>query len=141
MYRLDLYYRVKTLLEKGYIQRKIARELGIHRKTVKKILTELGKDRYAPRPIQNEKRLEAHQDQIQQRFDEGMSMKLIYQWLINNHQFNVSYPTVARYVQEFKTSEVYMPLAYDLGDEAQIDFRFMGRFLKMGRWSKYGVLP
>jgi len=51
MYRVDMYYTIKTLLDKGYSQRKIARELGIHRKTVKKIQAELEKGHHAPRPI------------------------------------------------------------------------------------------
>lgn len=136
MYRVDMYYTVKTLLEKGYSQRKIARELGIHRKTVKKIQTELEKGHHAPRPIQKEKRLDAYKDQIQQRFEEGWSAELIHNWLINNRQCDVSYPTVARYVQEFKASEVYVPLLCDPGEEAQVDFGYMGRFLKNGKMVK-----
>ena len=33
-------------------------------------------------------------------------------------------------MQEFKASEVYLPLVCDPGEEAQVDFGYMGRFLK-----------
>ena len=67
MYRVDMYYTIKTLLERGHSQRQISKELGIHRKTVLKIKTSLEEGLKEPHPIQKGKKLSPYHAGIQER--------------------------------------------------------------------------
>jgi hypothetical protein len=44
--------------------------------------------------------------------------------LEQHHQIEVSYPTVARFVSGYKTTEVYVPISTLPGEEAQVDFGY-----------------
>lgn len=48
MYRVDMYYTVKTLHRRGYSKRKIAQTLGIHRNTVSRILEQVVQGEFEP---------------------------------------------------------------------------------------------
>lgn len=130
MYRVDMYYTVKTLTERGYSQRRIARELGIHRRTVKKIITDLENGLMEPTPVRKQKKLDRYTKQIQQFLQEGWSAELVHRWLSDDQQIPVSYPTVARFVAALKVPEVYVPMICGPGEEAQVDFGYLGRFRK-----------
>ena len=67
------------------------------------------------------------------------SARLIYEWLRDDKAVEVSYATVARYVGQFKSQEVYIPLHSSPGEEAQVDFGYFGRYDLEGRLIKAWV--
>ncbi len=119
MYRVDMYYTVKTLLERGESQRSISKLLGIHRKTVKKIQSEIGKGILSPKPIEKEKLLTPYASQIKEWIEQGKSSVLIHEYLTRNKGVKVAYPTVVKFVRPLKKEEVYIPLHSD-GDHSAI---------------------
>jgi transposase len=136
MYGVDMFYTIKTLLEAGTSKREIARQLGIHRKTVTRIKRQLEEGRSEPAPICRPKKLDPYRDQIKGKLEEGYSAELIHQWLTEQQSVDVSYPTVARFVKQFKTPDVHPPIASGPGEEAQVDFGYLGTFEKDGKMVK-----
>jgi len=139
MYRVDMYYTVKTLLERGESQRSISKLLGIHRKTVKKIQSDIRKGILSPKPIEKEKLLTPYASQIKEWVEQGKSSVLIHEYLTHNKGVKVAYPTVVKFVRPFKKEEVYIPVHSDPGDEAQVDFGYLGRYFKDGKLIKTWV--
>lgn len=130
-------YTVKTLLSKGQSQRTISKELGISRKTVKKYYEEFQKgDIVTISKIEKEKILNPFYDDIEAWVSQGLTGVLIRENLIKNKGINVSYPTISRFIKQFKTPEVYIPLIAKPSEEAQVDFGYIGRFYKDGRLVK-----
>jgi len=133
MYGVDMYYTVKTLLSKGISRRKIAKDLSISRNTVAKIEKMISSGQSWP-PLQTrQKILSDFHDQVREFVENNKSAILIHDYLTRIHDLDVSYATVARYVQQFKKSEVFVPMLCDPGQEAQVDFGYLGRFMKDGK--------
>jgi len=139
MYGVDMYYTVKTLLSKGISRRKIAKDLGISRNTVAKIEKMVASGQSWPSQQTRQKILSDYHDQVREFVENNKSAILIHDYLTRIHDLDVSYATVARYVQQFKKSEVFVPMLCDPGEEAQIDFGYMGRFIKDGKSVKTWV--
>ena len=139
MYKVDMYYTVKTLLEKGESQRSISKLLGIHRKTVKKIKESLDQGIIIPEPIKKEKLLTPYTDQIKEWLEKGKTSVLIHECLTQDKGVKVAYPTVVKFVKPFKKEEVYVPIPTEPGEEAQVDFGYLGRFWKDGKLVKVWV--
>jgi transposase len=130
MYRVDMYYTVKTLSQKGYSKRKISKELGIHRNTVTKILAGASSGDIGPKPFARSKLLDYYKEQIETWLSQEKTAVLIHEYLISKYSVNVAYPTVVKYVRSLKHGEVYIPLLSDPGEEAQVDFGHLGSFIK-----------
>jgi len=130
MYRVDMYYTVKTLSKKGYSKRKISKELGIHRNTVTKILAGASSGDIEPKPFARSKLLDYYKEQIETWLSQEKTAVLIHEYLISRYSVNVAYPTVVKYVRSLKHGEVYIPLLSDPGEEAQVDFGHLGSFIK-----------
>ncbi len=113
-------------------QRQLARELGHSRKTIKKALEfgippgyRLNKAR--PKPM-----IEPYTKIIDQwlelnkttRRKQRMTAFKMYQRLCDEYQFTGHYSTVSRYVNQAtaRRQEVFMPLAFEPGQEAQVDW-------------------
>lgn len=126
-------FTVKTLLEKGYSQRAISKELGISRKTVKKYLDEINTVGILIPKITKEKILNKYFEQIKDWHSMGLTAVLIHEKLIKEKSLTVSYPSVARFVRQFTYVETYVPLLAKPGEEAQVDFGYLGRFIKDGK--------
>lgn len=139
MYRVEMYYTVKTLLDRGQSQRSISKLLGIHRKTVKKIQSDIEKGKLSPMPIEREKLLAPYENQIKDWIERGKSCVLIHEYLTRDKGVKVAYPTVVKFVKPFKKDEVYVPVHTEPGEEAQVDFGYLGRFLKKGKLVKAWV--
>ena len=133
MYGIDMKFTVKTLLEKGYSQRAISRELGISRKTVKKFFEEIQKGNVQVPKIEKIKILDKHKDQIKEWFSMGLTGVLIQEKLLKEKALKISYASVSRYLAQFKIPEVYIPLIAKPGEEGQVDFGYLGRFIKDGK--------
>lgn len=134
MYGIDMKYTVKTLLSKGLSQRAISKELGISRKTVKKYFEEFQNNNIVLTPqIERAKILDPFKHEIEQWLYEGLTGVLIQEKLNTESGLNVSYPTVSRFLKQFKIPEVYIPLIAKPAEEAQVDFGYLGKFIKYGK--------
>lgn len=122
---------VKTLLSRGLSQRAISNQLGINRKTIKKYFEEFQNSDIVSTPKINKKRtLDVFKEDIEQWLSESLTGVLIQEKLRIDKGVNVSYATVSRFLKQFKTPEVYIPLIAKPGEEAQVDFGYLGRFEK-----------
>lgn len=139
MYQVDMYYTIKTLLQQGKSLRAISKELGINRVTVTKIRNQLAAGQIAPAVQVRQKLLDAHEAIIKKLYEDGYTARLIYQKLSESYQAHISYPTVARFVKALGKQEVYVPLITDVAQEAQVDFGYLGRFIKDGKSVKVWV--
>jgi transposase/predicted secreted protein len=128
MYGMDTHITVKTLLKKGISHRQISSTLGIHRKVIKRIEQEpdegLGCSSY-----HRARKLDGYEDQIKLLLNADWTAELIHKKLIKEHALNVSYATVSRFVRSLKSSaEAYVPMETGAGEEAQVDFGYLGKF-------------
>jgi transposase len=137
---------IRSLHEKGWSQRRIARELGLHRKTVgryigaaAKCTTDLitgsgveagakcttnsitGSDSSPPGPKSQCSEFSAA---IEAKLEAGLSAQRIYQDLVTENAFPGSYQSVRRFVAKLKEKEPrrVWRMECDPGDEMQIDF-------------------
>lgn len=134
--------------------KQISGSLGIDRKTVRKylgFLNELSVNRSDPLPEEQEligrvkeimaeraatyeapatERVARYRDDIERWFeDPNMTAKQAWRLLKENHQINVAYTTVKRYVRKAfprQSPHVTVRLETPPGDEAQVDFGYAG---------------
>jgi transposase len=139
MYGLDMWYTVKTLLERGKSLRGISRELGISRKTVTKIRDEISKGILKPPEIKKGGILDDYFDFIYELCEKQLTSVLIHRKLREEKGLDVSYSTVLRFVNSIKSYEVYVPVEVPPGEEAQVDFGYLGQFYKNGKKVKLWV--
>lgn len=125
MMKLEAILDVHTLNRKGYSQRRIARELGIHRKTVKKYLENPGIVNCSHQYHRSSK-LAPYYDNIRAWLDDDFhyTATWIYDHLVAMG-FTGSYEIVKRRVKALK--DEYQRLAYirfetEPGYQAQVDF-------------------
>jgi transposase len=126
--------RRKVLIEEKS-QREVARELGHSRKTIKKALSQAAPPGYRlrkgrPKPVLDPVRpiVEAWlaADQAAPRKQRHTAQR-IFERLRDEHGFTGSASNVRRFVAELKrqqgaAAEVFMPLAFAPGEEAQVDW-------------------
>jgi transposase len=133
MYHIDMIYTIKTLLNKGLSQRAVALQLGISRKTVKKYCLQIHSGDVKEPVINKSKTLDQFKDIIADWYKNGLNAQLIFERLKSLYSIKISYPTVSRFVKELKTLEVFIPLISKPGEEAQVDYGYMGKFIKDGK--------
>lgn len=139
MYGIDMWYTVKTLLERGKSLRGISSELGISRKTITKIRNEIQNGEIKPPEINRPGILDDYHDYILGLHEKQLTSVLIHRRLCQEKGLEVSYPTVLRYVSSIKQSEVYIPIELPPAEEAQVDFGYLGEFKKDGKTVKLWV--
>ncbi len=132
MYRVEMYARVRrTCLVEGMGIREAAREFGLHRDTVRKMLKYSVPPGYRRiKPVRRPK-LEAYVGVIEGILEEDRgvpkkqrhTVKRIYERLREEHGFDGGYTIVKDYVRErrLRTREMYVPLSHVPG-HAQCDF-------------------
>jgi transposase len=126
MLGVEMYYSVKTLLERGRNISEISRELGIDRKTVRKIREKLEKGIYEPK-YSRSSILDPYKEKIMEYLSEGLTGVLIHERLLKETELKVSYSCVKKYLKKLrKTREIYVPLITPPGEEAQVDFGYVG---------------
>ena len=130
MYGIEMKFTVKTLLDRGYSQRAISRELDISRKTVKKYFDEINSTGVQISKIERDKKLNVYFDNIKEWYQQDFTGVLIQEKLLKEKGVKISYASVSRYLKQFKTQEVYIPLIAKAGEEGQVDFGYLGRFIK-----------
>lgn len=129
-------FTVQALLTRGFSQRQIAKELSISRKTVRKYKEEIDNNSILTPQIDRYKKLDPYHEEIKEWISMGKTGVLIRENLATKHGVQVGYSTISRYLQQFKTSEVYIPLIIPPGEEGQVDFGYIGRFDKDGKLVK-----
>lgn len=127
MYGLDMYYNIKTLLAQGQSQRAIAQQLGIHRKTVRQMAERIAKGELPTQAPSRPRKLDAHRERLGQYLAQGLSAVLIQRKLAES-DIRVAYSTLTDYLRGLQSQEVYVPVHSDPGEEAQVDFGYLGYF-------------
>lgn len=127
MLGVEMYYTVKTLLSQGKNISEISRELGIDRKTVRKIRDKVKDGEIETPKYSRVSILDGYKEEIIEYLSEGLTGVLIHQKLTRDYDLSVSYSCVKKYVRKLKgTDGVYAPLFSPPGEEAQVDFGYIG---------------
>jgi len=122
---------IAELKAQGWSDRKIAKELGLNRRTVKRYpaskctISQTGKRG-------RKSQCAGHQLEITQWYESGLSIERIHSDLVREHGFQGSYHSVYRFVQSLDISEskrVYR-MECEAGQEAQIDYGTL--YLRIG---------
>lgn len=134
--KVDVQEAIKHLIRAGYSQRRIARELGLHRLTVKRYAGELT-DSECTIPLTGSKctialtgkvgrssQCERHRERIETMAEAGLSAQRIYQDLQVEVNYAGSYTSVQRFVKKLKEKEpgIVCRLECEPGEEVQIDY-------------------
>ena len=128
MYGMDTHTTVKTLLSNGISRRKIAEQLGIHRRVIKRIERDLLTVPCGTAYFR-EKKLAAYEQPVKDYLTADLTAELIHQKLVKEHSLTVSYATVSRFVRQLKADpESFVPMHSAAGEEAQVDFGYLGVF-------------
>jgi transposase len=143
-YLRDLIHRVRS----GESDRRIARDLGISRTTVRKYREWAGAQGYlqldrpipddvtlatalgsAPQPPRATSSVEPYREIVQRLLDQGVEMVAIFQRLRDDHSYSGSYSSVRRYVHRLRPSEpeAVVRVHTGPGEEAQVDFGSAGK--------------
>jgi transposase len=133
--KMDKVQAVRALKAQGWSNRKIARELGIHRTTVAEYLepkpTKVptgseGQSDGQSEPTEPTSRsgCEPHREWILEQLELGLSAQRIYQDLVREHGFTPSYDSVKRFVRSLIGGPElpFRRLECEPGAEAQVDF-------------------
>lgn len=136
MYKVGMYNTIKTHLELGHSIRSISKMLGMSRNTVRSIVQQIRDGKESPREQSRKKKLESFHTEVVSLMNKGKSSVLIHACLAERHGLDVDYTTVLRYVQKLKKSEVFVPVLTPPGQEAQVDFGYIGRYMKDGKMVK-----
>jgi transposase len=132
MFRVEIYGRVRrAVLVEGRSQREVAREFGISRKTIQKMLRYAVPPGYQrQQPVQRPKlgpwvgMIDAMQEEDQRRpAKQRHTAKRIFERLREEHGFTGGYTIVKDYVRSaaLRGREMFVPLVHPAG-EAQADF-------------------
>jgi len=140
MVEVHMQTTVKTLSEKGHSKSKIAKLLGIDRKTVRKILKNPDNEckmEKKPHPS----KLDDHRIFILAGIKKELSAMRIFQDLQIDAGFDGAYSTVRDYIRKLKdvNKAVYMVIETLPGEESQVDFGYIGTLNVGGKKKKAWV--
>lgn len=123
--KMELQQSIISLKEKGWSERRISRELGVNRRTVKRYCadskcTTAQTGKKGPESI-----CEPHRERIKSWYEgDGLSIERIHHDLVLEYGFEGSYHSVYRFVQslEVDTAKRIYRMECEPGQEAQIDY-------------------
>jgi transposase len=124
---------IVALKARGWSRRRIARELGLDRKTVRRYLATVGDPKSPTNPHTGvlllggsgpDSLCEPWKDKIEAGLAAGLSVQRVYQDLVAEHQFAGSYYSVRRFALrlEKKLALPFRRLEVEPGQELQVDF-------------------
>ena len=139
---VSLQHSILTLSAQGWSNRRIARELGLHRETVGRHLRLAGSKpakvppgsngEAEPKPAKvpagilplSRSQCEPWREFIEQGCQAGLSAQRLYQDLVAEHQFAGSYDAVKRFVRRWTQTQPvpFVRMEVEPGAEAQVDF-------------------
>lgn len=162
--KMELKHSILTLTERGWSQRRIARELRINRETVAKYrresrVAEPSKPANVPAGSCEEveskpailptgskpgrkSQCEPYREQITLGVEAGLTAQRVYQDLVSEHQFGGKYDSVKRFVRALGQSRElpFRRMESEPGQEAQVDFGQGAWVLEEGRRRRPHVL-
>ena len=128
MLGVAMHITIKTLAEKGYSKKKITEIVGCSRKTVRRALArvERGEELKRKKVLSI---ISPYEEVVRAKVGQGLSAVRIYQDLQRETLYSGSYGTVKRLVRKIKqeSKPVYMHNISLPGEEAQVDFGYVGR--------------
>ena len=118
---------IRTLYQKGYNKTQIARMLDVDRKTVRKVLREAEAKDPPEKPVWPSM-LDDHREFIETQMNKQISVVRIHEDLQKLFGVECSYSTTRDYVAKLRkaTPHAYMVLHSLPGEEAQVDFGYIG---------------
>lgn len=130
---------IRTLFKRGMSKSEIARVLGVDRKTVRNVLK-----KPEDKPIEKKPHpsmLDPYREYIESKLSLDLSAKRILQDLQTDFDFQGKYSAVRDYVRKVKETrqEAYMVLHSLPGEEAQVDFGYIGTLKVNGKYKKAWV--
>ena len=134
--KMSMVNAILTLKQRGWSQRRIARELGIDRETVARYVhlwtdganpatnTPIGSTDQDTQPPGPESQCEPYRKVVQDKLQSGLSRQRIYQDLRDEHGFEGSYYSVRRFVNRLGQDRPipFRRMEYLPGEQAQVDF-------------------
>lgn len=131
MLEVDMKTTIKTLYQKGYNKTQIGRMLGIDRKTVRKVLKDDVNQKENGQGIQDSvwpSMLDEYREYIEIQLSKELSITRIHQDLQKEFGVECGYTTLRDYVAKLRrnTPHAYMVLHSLPGEEAQVDFGYIG---------------
>ena len=131
MLEVDMKTTIKTLYQKGYNKTQIGRMLGIDRKTVRKVLKDDANQKENGQGIQDSvwpSMLDEYREYIEIQLGKELSITRIHQDLQKEFGVECGYTTLRDYVAKLRrnTPHAYMVLHSLPGEEAQVDFGYIG---------------
>jgi len=128
---------VKRYRDEGLSFRAIAKRMGLSKSKVEKDLKAYECQRTGTKPVVH--LLEPYRAQLIEWMEvKHMTASLIHKRLLEK-KLNISESSVRRYLHSLKRPEVYVHIPTSPGRECQIDFGYLGRFLKEGKLVKVWV--
>lgn len=122
--KVDLQQSIISLYDKSWSERRISRELGVHRATVKRYCaaskcTNPQTGRSGPTSS-----CEPYRDRIKKWYENGLSLERIHHDLKLEHGYEGSYHSVRRFVQtlDVDQNKRVFRMECEPGQEAQIDY-------------------
>ena len=130
---IEMYYTIKTLLGCGKNISEISKDLGIDRKTVRKIRDRINKGEIIPPQIERASRLDLQKDLILKYLSQGLTIVLIHQKL-KERGIEISYSGTRKYINKLRGPNLPNILVVTPpGKEAQVDFGYAGYFIHKGK--------
>ena len=129
--KMETKQAIASLAEQGWSQRRISKELGVHRKTVKRLLKACADSKGAISMTGNgpgrASKCDPFRAAIEAKLEIGLDAKRIHQDLRAESAFDGSHASVQRFVKEFRTAEPQRVWRMEVepGEEAQIDYGTM----------------
>ena len=121
-----MYITIKTLWEKGHNKSEIERATGHTWKTVDKVIKALESGKEFPEKKPHPKILDNYKEQVLKFLEKGLTGLRIYEEL-QTIGCIAKYSTVKAYVAEIKKKEnIFIRIHTDPGEEAQVDFGYVG---------------
>ncbi|MHB8232629.1 MAG: IS21 family transposase [bacterium] len=124
-----MFNSIVSMLKIGIPIRKIARDLKIDRNTVRSVYKRITGGVATPPVIQRKSSLDNYEEKINELLENNYSGKQIHQELSQLYDIKISYPSVTRFLKKHKAPEAFAPMISKPGEEAQVDFGHIGRFL------------
>lgn len=121
-------HAIESLLSRGWSQRRIARELGVHRETVGRY-ARLARERSKPAKVTpgsgvSRSLCEPYRQLILEQLERGLSRQRIWQDLHFDHGAQIGYQSVKRFVRSLGLGRElpFRRLECGPGEEAEVDF-------------------